>query len=386
MKNNWWVGPKQLNSEQKAVVSLPLDGNHLILGPPGCGKTNLILLRANYLALSGLADVKILVFTRTLQEFIRTGSTQYAFPASNVLTAVKWKQDLLKEYSYEYRVNGGFSQLRRFLTEQVAKLVEAEGLEDLYDCILLDEAQDYSAEELRLFAVLGKRLFAVADGQQRIYPGDDPIQTLQELTDHQHTLKYHYRCGREPCKVADAIRRGSRNYIRLEPTMQYDENSHPSSVKSTRCGSIRATGESIVIRLRNQVKAYPEDLLGVIAPRREEMLRLGEVIKESDFAGESTVQTDEDHVSFTPDTKIVVCTLHAAKGLEFRCLHIVGCEYFPHFHDRQKRMAYTGVTRAKTSVFLYSVDPLPTFLEQALNAVRPLPDLPSLEAAFKGRM
>lgn len=386
MKNNWWVGPKQLNSEQKAVVSLPLDGNHLILGPPGCGKTNLILLRANYLTLSGLADVKILVFTRTLQEFIRTGSPQYAFPASNVLTSVKWKQQLLKEYSYDYRITGSFPQLRRFLTEQVAKLLETEGLENLYDCILLDEAQDYSAEELRLFAVLGKRLFAVADPQQRIYPGDDPIQTLRGLTDQQHTLKYHYRCGLELCKVADAIRRGSRSYVRLEPTMQYDEKGHPSSVKPVRCATIDDAGELILKSLRNQLKAYPEELIGVIAPRKEEMLRLGEIIRDSPFAAESTVQTDDDHVSFTPDTRVTICTLHAAKGLEFRCLHVLGCEHFAKFRDRQKRMAYTGVTRAKTSVFLYSVDPLPTFLEQALNAVRPLPDLPSLEDAFKGRM
>ena len=79
MDQTWWVSEEQLKGEQKAIVTLPIANSHLILGPPGSGKTNLLLLRANYLHLAGHTNLAIVVFTRTLQEFIVAGGHEYDF-------------------------------------------------------------------------------------------------------------------------------------------------------------------------------------------------------------------------------------------------------------------------------------------------------------------
>ncbi len=60
--------------------------------------------------------------------------------------------------------------------------------------------------------------------------------------------------------------------------------------------------------------------------------------------------------------KVAVMTLHAAKGLEFQCVCIVGCEegLIPYslFHDRktdveeERRLLYVGMTRAKKYLYL----------------------------------
>ena len=63
------------------MISLAAEGNHLVLGPPGSGKTNILLLRANYLTLSGKPNIAIVVFTRTLSKFIASGGKEYDFPA-----------------------------------------------------------------------------------------------------------------------------------------------------------------------------------------------------------------------------------------------------------------------------------------------------------------
>jgi superfamily I DNA/RNA helicase len=49
METTWWTQPEDLDETQKEVVALDPKGDHLVLGPPGSGKTNLLILRAAYL-------------------------------------------------------------------------------------------------------------------------------------------------------------------------------------------------------------------------------------------------------------------------------------------------------------------------------------------------
>ena len=83
----WWREPGELDPDQQRVIELPPDGSFLTLGPPGSGKTNLLLLRASYLAQSEHLNLGVIVFTRTLQEFIRSGAENYDFDPRAVLTS-----------------------------------------------------------------------------------------------------------------------------------------------------------------------------------------------------------------------------------------------------------------------------------------------------------
>lgn len=74
MEATWWTRPEHLDTEQRDVVSLPLAGNHLVIGPPGSGKTNLLLLRASYLQANGINNFQLLTVGRVLREFLASGS------------------------------------------------------------------------------------------------------------------------------------------------------------------------------------------------------------------------------------------------------------------------------------------------------------------------
>jgi len=385
MKHVWWVNPKELNGEQRDVITLPPDGSYLVTGPPGCGKTNLLVLRANYLTMKGHANILILVFTRTLQEFIRTGAQQYAFPASSVMTSRSWEMGLLREYGYDPDAQGTFAEQREQLLVRMAAMVDAQKLGHIYDAIFLDEAQDYLVGEIELFRRLTPRLFAVADSRQRIYDVADPIETLKQVTDKYCPLKYHYRCGRKICLAADSLRRGDYTYDPLEETFQYDETKRPSTVESNKCSSLDETADLVLERLRVQLQAYPDELLGVVAPRREDAEYIGQRLLASDIGALCVAQSTNDYISFGPNTAVCICSLHAAKGLEFRALHLVGSEGFPSFRDKQKRMSYTAITRAKTSLNLYCVAPMPGYLAQAIYDANPAPETPDLDAVFRGR-
>ena len=73
MEGSWWKSRNELDEQQEAIIMLPMEGKYIVTGPPGCGKTNLLVLRAAYMTKAGLTNLKILTFATALNGFIRTG-------------------------------------------------------------------------------------------------------------------------------------------------------------------------------------------------------------------------------------------------------------------------------------------------------------------------
>jgi superfamily I DNA/RNA helicase len=270
------------------------------------------------------------------------------------------------------------------LLDAITQLVDQRQLVDVLDAILLDEAQDYWPEEIELFLRIGKVIFAVADSRQKIYPGDDPLAFLAQKLGPPHTLRYHYRNGRDVCRVADALAKDRKAHEPLKDTSNYDENARPSRVQVFRKSTLAEQGAEIVKQLELQLKAYPGEILGVVAPRHEELTVVWDHIANAALPAKAVYQRSSDEpVEFDSDMRICVCTLHSAKGIEFRALHVAGCEFLSHF-PHQRNMAFTAVTRAKTSLSIYHCSDLPGYLEAALAALRETDAVPDLERIFEG--
>jgi DNA helicase IV len=327
-----------------------------------------------------------------LREFIVTVGTQYAFDTSKVMTYSKWQRNLL----YQYGANRGastdgadiedssFDDSRTDLNNQIAALIKRKKLHGIYDAILLDEAQDYLPAEIEHLAKLGKVLFIVADHRQKIYSNPDCFEMLEKSASKVHNLHYNYRCGHKICRFADAFAKDSDDYEPLAPKSQYDEASKPSSVDPLELADIDAQAKRIIAQLSIQLKAYPGELLGVVCPKKEDILRIWAVIESSQLASRSVLQLSGQYKPFSQNTNICVCTLHAAKGLEFRALHLAGCDGFTKFPN-QRNLVYTAVTRAKTSLSLYHCGRIPAFLEKAIAELQPIKDLPDPKDLFGGK-
>src|SRR5437016_11949273 len=143
MSKTWWLDPGELNEEQEPLINLPIGKSYLITGPPGSGKTNLVLLRANYLYLSGVQNIEVVVFTRTLQEFIAIGGGQYDFPVDKVKTSKRFYVDLLHRYGVPVNLPNDFDEMRDYLIEEIGNLVKKKNLANLFKVVLLDEGHSF---------------------------------------------------------------------------------------------------------------------------------------------------------------------------------------------------------------------------------------------------
>lgn len=382
MNNTWWVDPSELDDDQEKVVQLGIEGNYLVLGPPGSGKTNLLLLRANYLCSADIPNVKILVFTRTLREFLASGASGYFFQADKIQTYNSWAKSLLWEYGIDHEVSDDFSDERDNLIKALQNLISSKGLSNLFDTILLDEAHDYKLEEFEIFLKLGAKLFAVADSRQQIYRMQESVGFLREQVDDTFELKYHYRNGINICKLADTITKVSDKYEPLVNTSNYNESAYPSTVRHYKFPSLEEQCQTAIAEVENQIAAYPNELIGIICPRHEELSQIRSILSNSDIGSSCTFQDSEIGYSiFTDPCPVCVCSLHSSKGLEFRTLHMMSCETLKKF-PLNRNMAFTGITRAKTSLSIYYSADLPGYLESALKSLSPRQDLPSISEAF----
>jgi superfamily I DNA/RNA helicase len=369
MSNTWWKDVDELVKEQADLLDIPTGNSLLIKGPPGSGKTNLLLLRANQLYLGDRPNLHVVVFGSLLSQFIQLGGLQYKFPPEKVITHTRLFSSVLREHGADIDSTGMKIEVARSLrAHKLKELLDSGKAGAQYQALLLDEAQDYSPLEIRLLRQLTEILVATADSRQKIYEVDDCESTLKECTGAEYVLKFHFRNGLEICRLADGLVRGLPNYIPLIQHSNYDEKAYPSKVAAKMGLSLVQQAEAMAAQISDQRVAYPNELIGILCPRNEELIIIGQELAKAGLGGEVT---RANAIGFDPSRPIWLSTLTAAKGLEFRAVHIAGLDFLHRMGGVQKRLIYTGVTRAKSALTLYWDHSIPGYLEMALQPFLP---------------
>ena len=369
MSGAWWIDEEDLLDEQLQVLGLDLDQHLLIEGPPGSGKTNLLLLRANHLHIAEQPEFYVVAFTGLLANFIKTGAKLYSFPKTKVTTQVKLYESVLADHGFAVpRGNNseGFEGRKSALREGVQKLMTSGKGKHSFPALFIDEAQDYDRFDLEAFFYLAKSVCLTADSRQGIYSRDEADHPwLRKQCGETVTLVHHYRTGKNILKVADRLMDGKLGHVPMLPTSQYKEDDLPSSVDLVGPVELGIQVTQTAERLLRQLRAYPNETLGVLIPRKKEEFPIvwDMLCKIPAINGLITNALSSD---FDPTRPIWVSTIHSAKGLEFRCVHLLASDTILKFTDHSRRVAFTAITRAKTALVIYFNEELPPFLSAAL--------------------
>ncbi len=369
MSFKWWRAIGELDDYQAAIIALPPDGNYLITGPPGSGKTNLLALRARYLIMAGRPNVVILTFTRSLTEFLRTGVGNYSLDPRVVRTYNSWARQLIREYDQTLDDDENFEQARANLLAALQELVrQYPNIEGAFDCILLDESQDYSAEEILTLKHLSKNIYAAADNDQRIWSGRDGLEALRTFSTEK-TLPYNYRNAPDICRVADAIHNRLDTAGGLEATANYADRYAPS-IEAIAASDLDEQIHNVLESVALQLRAYPGESIGILTLRNDVLNRIAAELEQSNLSGSFQLQSSliKDR-AIDDDRPVLAVTIHNAKGLEFRAVHLVAVEDIEG-RNLARELAYTAVTRAKTSLTLHYSGTLPGFIAAALASLQ----------------
>ncbi|KVR72427.1 hypothetical protein WK21_11670 [Burkholderia cepacia] len=364
MQTSWWRDRKELDEAQQALVMLPPGGSHLFVGPPGCGKTNMLVLRAKFLSGSGESKILFLTYGRTLAEFIKTGvASKKHIEPEQVMTFRMWSTRMLAEYApgaLSRVPDGKYNEIRGWFAAELENAIK--GLpKDYYDAIFVDEVQDLKSEELKILARLTPRLNVAGDSRQTIYEGNG-LTAAMELGLKRSALEYHYRIGPAICKVADRVL--TEDGVKpLEQTCRYDDKKFKSSAEATHYDSFDAQMHALIENVRLQRKAFPDDSIGIFLPTFKGGLlsRLQSFLDASELAALVGYHTDEGR-EFEDDKRIFVMTCHSSKGTEFRAVHILAGEKL-RWPLGRTRLFFTAVTRAKTSLRVYYTGTLASFVK-----------------------
>lgn len=380
----WWARREQLDEHQvRLIEDLPLYGRHLVLGPPGSGKTNVLLRRAQFVRSQDAPNVMVLTFTRALAEFIKTGCVDQQgreiFPLSLVSTLEAWLRDLYEQHHADLPTRpanpNDLSGWKRALAGGALEFA-AQGRLPKYDALFVDEVQDLLPEEVQLLGLWSDNLFFVGDDRQRIYDGtSNGLASVLGLVpeENRRLLPFHYRLAPELCRVADRIMQ-SAGGDSLAARSHYN-GPKPGRVAVhgplSRDEQLRRCAE----QLKDQVRVYKDaldggDRLGVIVARRGDRDSVWEFLEnEPELAGKSKIirsrmsGDDEYEPELDPDVPICILTVQGCKGLEFRAAHWLFCEQLSHHHTAEHY--YTVVTRAKTSLDISYTDKLPHTVARA---------------------
>jgi superfamily I DNA/RNA helicase len=377
MNETWWLEPSQLDENQRQVLLEKPETQLLMKGPPGSGKTNLLVLRANYVR-SVAPRILLLTFTRTLGEFLKSGPNigrGDQIREDEIKTFMGWAKQLIRDHGGKLpEPTEDFDHDRLATAEAAWEMIDVQNLGKLYDVVFVDEVQDFLEIELRIVRRLATLINAAGDSRQRIWRHREGLPTVQGMVDRIVTLEQHYRIGIEICDFADRILSPNVGEPTLSEGCNYDEEARPSSVLAVFSVDLNAQFDECIDQIREQRRYIIDEPIGVLTIRGEVRDRFWDrLVETGELANVSIRQRRDEYRPFGPESLIRVMTVASAKGSEFRAVHLLEAE---NYKTNRRELAFTGVTRAKTEVILHHSKALPGHMKPVSGK------LPSIDEVF----
>ena len=271
-----------------------------------------------------------------------------------------------------------YSQL---FTSLAAKLLTNKNA--VYDFTVVDESQDVSVSHLRFFAALGgdrpNALFFAGDLGQRIFQQPFSWKSIGvDIRGRSRTLRVNYRTSHQIRMQADRLLGPVVNDVDGNTEDRSDTisvfNGPAPTILSLKNESeeINSVGKWLQEKANSGVLPHE---FGIFVRSDAQIYRAEAAVKQAGI----NYKVLDQHVE-TSSGNASVCTMHLAKGLEFRAVVVMACddEIIPlqerietvgddadlqEVYDTERHLLYVACTRARDMLLVTSVEPSSEFLD-----------------------
>ena len=353
-------GIQDLSKEQEAARALCKEGQYLIVGGPGTGKSVLALIRARRHQRER-DDYLFLVFNHLLNR----ASDQLFGSGLVSRTWDSWFRCIFRELvgqpvPVREPNDGGYREIDWVCVEElVHALPEDEAPRQPF--LVIDEGQDMPPEFYSALVGLGfARFFVVADQNQQIKDANSSRKEIADCLAIEATdvieLRQNYRNNYPVARLARAFYTGDR--ASPPPELPEPASGAAPLLYSYEQSNLGAVAQGI-LRLADR---DPRKLIGVIAPNNQVRERYLEALRSVEVRLDNAPPTIETYhqenraeVAFD-EGGILVINARACKGLEFDAVVLADIDeqlFWRRDPDVAKRLFYVMVARAREQVFMF---------------------------------
>ena len=328
-KRNFYIRESEMDDFQRKVVNRRSESSLIVRGCAGSGKSVIAFWRLHDIVSNNKGSVQIVVYTKSLKNYFIEGCRGEGIDPNLIDYWYHWKRS-----------------------------------PRLTDYILVDEAQDFSEQDILMFKSFAKKaLLLYGDSSQQIYSfleahGEDPrvsMEDIQRITQFPtEQLVFNHRLPVKIARVAEYINPENDD---LANRCKDEGDEKPFFLKY-------ASREDQLNAIMQIVRSRSLDDVGILLPKNEQARDVARYLGDNGFNVEVKYRDNRlthDHLNFAT-TNPKVMTYHSAKGLQFGTVFLPGCEN-PSFEGFLEPF-YVAMTRAYQSLYILYSGQLPPALQK----------------------
>jgi len=338
---------QDLTREQINIRNLGTQGKHLVVGPPGTGKTVIAIYRSEMLGEDD-EEFRLIVYNNTLNQYLETAVNQLGL---NNTTCTfhswfyKWYYKTFREY---------VPQVDKYKPDYISifENIGRKGQFEKFPHLIIDEGQDFPAEFYSVMNLLVDNITVFADENQRLTETNSTISQIQKNLGvrKSHPLKKNFRNTKEIAEFACQF------YCDLSTGMaEIPERRGPLPILMTNLNFNQQLRQ--VIRY---VKNHPDHQVGVFLNKKDQQRAVykhlcGEL--EEEHTVQMYISDDDDFKKIDFELPgAVILNYQSTKGLEFDAVFLPDLQLVnPDLNKDSERMRlFVMCSRAREELFLFS--------------------------------
>ena len=331
-KRDFYVKEEELDDYQVKIINKRTDSSFIVKGCAGSGKSILALWKAKQIQENGNTFLFV-IFTKALKQYMKDGISQIGLTASNV-----------ENYNQCF-----------YWSKDGSTWQQGDWKKGKYDYLIVDEAQDFSKEDILLFkSKATKALLLYGDSAQQLYKfftnktaiSMDDMAYITKFPTEQ--LVFNHRLPKKIARLAEYVNNENDD---LENRCRKEGNELPKILKYN---SLNAELDAIAEIIKNR---NFEDV-GILLRNNNDVEKVADYLRRKGLNVEAKVN-DNVELNFNSSNPKIM-TYHSSKGLQFEVVFLPECTVSS---QDDRNPLYVAITRTYQSLYIMHSGNLSSFFD-----------------------